>query len=318
MKTHQLILALAIGLCSACEDKDFAVPASPVVNSISALSDFRQKNEVKSEFFTFNANTGGSFTSVKGSKISIQPNAFKDELNQMVSGLVKVEFKDIFTKSDMILSDMPTEKIYGGILKSSGEFFIRATKGNTALVLDQNKPILVELPLNNKPADPDMKPFEGVINDTMGMNGWQWRPSAVDMLSFNAQSYLYSLYRFSSTASAGTWCNSDNQKYFSAYPQTSVTITPTDDPDIYGTEVYLAFKGVNALVHVYRDPGAKTYSYWYAPSGQPCTLVGLGSKDGKLYYAMQDITISKNFKTGFTLSEISSDELKTKLSLLND
>lgn len=108
------------------------------------MQNFHEVNGVKSEFFTFNAATGGNFTSTKGSIIHIKPNSFIDAGNNIVTGQATLEFKDIYTKSDMLLSNMPTGNSYGNNLVSAGEFFVRVKQNDQALGLLSGKFIEIE------------------------------------------------------------------------------------------------------------------------------------------------------------------------------
>jgi hypothetical protein len=286
----------------------------------TSTKDFLNKHKATSEYFTFNDTVGGVFTSAKGSIITVMPNSFVDGSGNPVTGNVTLEFKDVYHKSDMIFSDMYTTTISNTILKSGGMFFIRAKQGNITLKLNTGKKITVEQPLNGFNLDSSMNAFNFVAPDTNSFPAQQaWAPSATDTVNLLANNYIYSLYNFSSPIDSGTWCNSDNSTYFASYPQTSLTFQPTDDISVYGTNVFLVFPGINAMVHVYQDymGGTSNFIYSYAPQGLNCTMIAIGVKGLKLYYAKKDITITSNLSTSFTLTEISNDDLISLINSLN-
>ncbi|MGP8213998.1 MAG: hypothetical protein ACLQQ4_00400 [Bacteroidia bacterium] len=90
----------------------------------------------------------------------------------------------------------------------------------------------------------------------------------------------------------------------------------TDNPANYNTYVFLVFKNINSMVHVYQGTGY-TFPYAYAPVGLQCTVVAVGIKGGKVYSSFTPITISANETVNFTLSETTTAQFKTQLKALN-
>lgn len=281
--------------------------------SYSSVKDFLSRNKAKSQFFTVNGSTGGSFTSSQGTVVSIPPNAFLTFASIPVTGNVRIEFKDIYKKSEMLLSDVPTQTLSGNMLKSGGEFLINASFNNQDIMLNSGKKITVTQPVQDGIGlDQGMVPFIAE-QDSIGFGWW---PNPNDSISFTTTSYIFSLYNFSSSGS-GTWCNSDNQAFFNAYTQTTLTLHGNDSPDLYLTDVFLVFSSVNSMIHVYRTNGTNDFPYNYAPVGLQCTVVALGAKDGKLYSSFTPITISANQTVNFTLSETTDAAFKAQLNALN-
>lgn len=283
-------------------------------DNYSSMSAFFNTNGVKSEFFSFQDSAGGTFTSAKGTKITVLPNSFIDASSNVVTGIVTLEFKDIYDKSDMILSDKPTNTQWG-ILKSGGEFFVRVKQNAETLNLAPGKSITFEQPLNGLPLDSVMLPFV-LGNDSAGLPAWNW--TSTDSINYTATSYIYSMYNFNSPIDSGTWCNSDDPYFFQAYSQTSLTIHPTDNPTQYNTNVFIIFSGINAMIHVYLDSPSMDFIYNYAPIGLDCSVVAIGVKEGKLYYDIKNTTISANSTVNVSLSEITTEALIAKLVALNN
>jgi hypothetical protein len=281
------------------------------VDNYQSTSDFYNKNGVALQNYSVDAAMGGAFTTPQGTVISIPPNAFTDPSGNIITGKVDIEFKDIYKKSDMLLSFMPTDS-YGWPLKSAGEFFIRAKSNNTPVKIAPQQKIQVNQPLNNNQVDSGMGMMPFFRQDSVG-----WRmDSANTSLEFSASSYIFSLYQFSSPLDSGTWCNSDNPYYFGRYTTTSLTIHENDAIQTYGTDVFLLFKNVNSMVHVYRD--GTDFPYQFAPLGLDCTIVAVGVKDKKLYSAFIPITIGNNQTVKFSLNQTTTDDFKAQLNLLND
>ena len=289
-------------------------PNPPDGGSFLSTQDFLNQHAVTSEYFNFDNANGGTFTSVKGSQIIVFPNTFAAN-GSIVTGNVTMEFKDIYHKSDMILSQMPTTTIYDGILKSSGMFYIRVKQGTQALNLAPGVAIHVKLPLDSNIIDTAMAPFV-LLPDSAG-NGWG--QTAADSLNYIAGYYIYSLYNFSYPADSGTWCNSDNSTYFNNYTSTTFSAHATDDPSLYGTQVFMVFPGINAMVHIYGDYFIPdNFTYYYAPIGLNCTMLAIGVKDSNLYYSKQDFMIASNSIVNFSMTQTNETDLISLINTLNN
>jgi hypothetical protein len=306
-----LVLAsVCMFVFSAC--KKTTDPKDPEPKTFGSVAEFYASNQVKSEMFTFDAATGGNFTTAKGTEVRIPANCFVDSGMNVVSGTVVVEFKDLYSKSDILFSGIQTTT-FTGMLKSAGEFFILAEKNGKALDLAPGKNIEVEQPADGA-VDTAMAPFQ--LQRGVG-GGQAWGPSIDDVLGFSPNSYIFGLYSFGNPASEGTWCNSDNSVYFSAFTNTVLTLTPdaNQNPSTYGTDVYLIFTGINSMIHVYAN--GSVFPYNFAPIGLECTVVAIGVKDGKLQSAFVPITISSGQNVTFTLTETTEDAFKAALTALN-
>lgn len=305
-----VLLCVLFVSCDKDKDKD----PTPEPEKFNTVAEFYAANQVASETFTFDASAGGTFTTAKGTKLIVQPNAFVDANMNPVTGSVKVELKDLYSKSDILFSGKPTVTATG-MLKSAGEFFILATKDNAPLLIADGKNIQIEQPAMGEPIDSNMRPF--ILRKGAGGGEATWVESESDTLDFQASSYLFSLYDFNMPASEGTWCNSDNSTYFSAYPNTVLTLTADGSQPIteYQTDVFLVFNDINSMIHVYQSGGV--FPYNFAPVGLACTAVVVGVKDGKLYSAFLPLTITANLNTTFTMTETTGDAFKAALEALN-
>ncbi len=321
MNTYKLRCIISvICLFSSCQKNLQGVVNKSNDNYLSA-EDFFSKNEAALQTYTVDAGTGGTFTSVQGTKINIPASAFVSFTNgAAVAGIVNIEFKDLYKKSDMLLALMPTTTILGSPLKSGGEFFIKVTAGGLPVQIAPGKQIDFELPValtGEKDLANPQRAF--ILADTAGIPNNNlnagWVPTDFGRVENIANSYVFSLFQFSSSATAGTWCNSDNATYFSTYPQTTLTLNPKDDVGQYGTDAFLVFKNIASMVHVYKT--ADKFVYTYAPAGLQCTLVATGIKDGKLYSAFVPITITANQSIDFTLSLTNTDDFKSQLKSLD-
>lgn len=316
-KTITLIAAASVMLAT-CKKETPETPVNPANpttggDSYSSLADFYSQNGVQTQTFSVNASVGGSFTSSKGSIVTIPANCFMDNIGNPVMGQVNIEFKDIYKKSDMLLSNMPPMLQNGYPLKSGGEFFIRAKSGNNAVLLNWSSPITVEQPLNGWALDLGMVAFGLSPADTLG---WMQDSSFVNPNN-TSTGYIYSMYNFNSPADSGSWGNSDNSSYFSAYQMVLLTLHASNNPTAFPPDVFLLFNNINSMVHVYHGSG-NDFPYQYAPDGLQCTMVAVGvDSNGKLFSSFVPITISGSQTVNFTLSETTADNFKLQLNALN-
>ncbi|MBI3502499.1 MAG: hypothetical protein HY063_11975 [Bacteroidetes bacterium] len=315
MKTScKLICLAAIAAAASCKKKDTPPSNSTTTTeNYSSVNDFFVKNGVAMQTYTVSGTTGGSFTSPQGTVVTIPANAFVTQSNAPVTGNVTIQFKDLYKKSDMLLSNMPTMMAYGAPLKSGGEFFIKASANNSAVVLAPGKKITAAQPVAlTGILDSAMQPF---VQQKDSSGTYSWGLTSADSINYVASNYLFSLYQFNVPVDSGSWSNSDNSSYFSSYPQTTLTLQPNDNLTTYGTNVFLVFKNISSMVHVYHN--GTNFPYYYAPQGLQCTLVAVGIKSGILYSSFVPITISSNQTVNFSLSQTTTSAFITQLKTLN-
>ena len=321
MKTKTLIIAIVstiiITSCKKKEESISTVTPTNTGNSYSSLQDFYNQNGVQMQFYTVDASAGGMFVTPKGTTVTIPANAFTTQLGGPVSGIVTIEFKDIYGKNDMLLSNVTSIGTDGKPMVSAGEFFIKATSSGSDLLMSSGQMITVEQPNPSGVVDTAMTAFIGVADSAAGVAWWPaWFPILTGAVSSTASEYIFTMYNYSASTNGGTWCNSDNSSYFSAYAQTSLELAPTIDPDEYSVDVFVSFTGINSMVHVYRS-SATNFDYAYAPVGLPATVIAIGVKNGKLYSSFTPVTITGGLTTNFSLTETTDAAFKAQLNALN-
>jgi hypothetical protein len=268
---------------------DAASPSASGTRTYSSVEDFLKKNERALQEYHFSAEDGAQLVSPQGTTITIPPNAFLTTNQQLVKGQVTIQFKDLFKKADMVLSDKGTTTNNGTLLLSGGEFFINALQGTAGLVLNDTC-LRIELPAEQTDTSSiamfAQLPFV-IPNDKV--NSWELALQNTLTPIFDAKTLVYDLYHLGFPAGNGTWCNSDNPYFFNSYPQTRITVIPDGINDV--TDVFLLFKGVSAMVHVYYDYASGDFPYLYAPKGLQCTAVCFEIREGQVFAAFSPVTI---------------------------
>ncbi len=246
MRTHSphvtVILMAALIAIVGCKKDSTTSPSTTTTNSntdnYSSMASFFAQNGVAMQTYTITGSAGGSFTTLQGTQVTIPPNVFYNNSLQVIKGTVTIYFKDIYQKSDMLLSDMPTNMSSGFPLKSGGEFFIKATSGGVPVSEYLAGVITIKQPISIKtPIDSNMGAFS-LLSNQFDMVGWQLNDS-IGRVEYSGADYVFSLYQFNSPEDSGSWCNSDNEDYFLGYNQTKLVLTETDNPATYNTFVFL-------------------------------------------------------------------------------
>lgn len=281
-------------------------PVSPVnTDNYLSLADFYLKNEVKLQTFTVNALTGGTYISPQTTTVFIAPSTTAN-----ASDYIQVGFKDIYTKSDMLLSDMTTQLYQGKPLESAGEFYINLEyKSNTTTsapltTLSVSQPAF-------KPIDKDMTTFTR-YSDTIKA----WVPSSGPNYSLylSTSSYVSQILSYSNGPNPGAWFNTD-RPIISNSAETAINFKPKA-PISATAHAYLVFKKENCTVHIYPNSSGIFY-YNYASIGLECTFVSFSIVDGKLYSSILPLKIEANQTINFDLKLTTTDEFKTALKALN-
>ncbi|MEM7036861.1 MAG: hypothetical protein AAF570_07780 [Bacteroidota bacterium] len=106
-----------------------------------------------------------------GTELLIPPNAFVDQQGNPVAGEVIVNFTEVYEKSDLILSNLPTMS-NGRMLESGGVVYIEAMADGEQLKLAEGKSVLINFPGGRTEG---MEMFKGAYDAEGTMN---WIPMA--------------------------------------------------------------------------------------------------------------------------------------------
>src|ERR1051325_7874390 len=108
MKTKLLrsLMIFVISVALSCGKKDETIPTTK--EPYGSMSDFFLKNGAATQVFTISASLGGTITGSQGTKITFPSNAFKHFNGNSVSGNVSVVLKEVYKKSDMLLTKIST------------------------------------------------------------------------------------------------------------------------------------------------------------------------------------------------------------------
>lgn len=106
----------------------------------------------------------------KGTLLHIPSGSFVTQEGQAVKGRVQLELKEIYKRSDYLLSNLPTES-NGQQLVSGGVIYLDATAAGRRLKLAENKKIYVEFPTQGQASTQGMELYHGAY-DNKGQLNW--------------------------------------------------------------------------------------------------------------------------------------------------
>jgi hypothetical protein len=290
---------------SNCKKNDYQPGARlPFPPGPSSLHEFHQNNQVRSQVFSIDAAAGGTFTGNKGTIFTFPPNAFVTKSGQPVSGTVSIEIKEVYAKSDMILMDKPTMN-GTHLLKSGGEYYIRATSGSAEVQMAPGITYTAEMPADS------IEWGMGVFVDD---NGGGFYPPTW-MLADSSMNYVIPQTnpdpKYILTCHEFKWINCD---YFWNVSSTANLIVNVPDSIAKGEiDVYLVFKD-KAVAEVYYP---KPYIFYDMPQNYSATIVALYIKDNRMWSAFQPIVIKSNLSVNLNLMETYEAKFIEQLRLLD-
>lgn len=320
MKAKRLVFGVMISMmlfvnCSKENDNlDNDCNGNCELVNYNSMEEFFENNGVQYQSFTVSADVGGEITGEKGTKITFQPNSFQDPSGNAVTGNVDIKIKEIFTVSDMILSNKPTNAV-----NNSGEKTFLLSEGETEIVAEQNgitltsapgKPIQISVPSTGG-EDVDMRAFIGTVDadDTIVWN--QFFNTEVRFQSA-PDSYIYDVFELG-------WTNCDK---FYSYPGAKTTnyVDLTSSPNQSEARIFIVFKENNlpavvSFTQTYTD-GLQSYVN-SLPVGLEVTYVGLTIKDNQQYMATKTVNIGTDAYVNLNFNAVSTDDILDTLALLN-
>ncbi|HMK02700.1 MAG TPA: hypothetical protein VK489_00855 [Ferruginibacter sp.] len=316
----QLLLAVlllsSVSYFSACKREKNTVTPTATLND---MGDFVNKYGAPKQTFSFNtSDLPRTFTLNAGTKITLYPGSLTKN-NIPVSGALTLEAYEIMKRSDAIFTGTNTNHHSGAPLISDGFFFIDV-KAN-GISVDKMMPASYDVAMPTTREGEFTNLWVGNTDlDVAGQMGW------MAPINGGADSIkgLDSLFSFSMRELG--WVNCDIF-YASNAPKTTVTITLVNNPGALATfmggsgETFVLFcaQGENVVSQLYTPAGTNMVKSYddSMPIGMTGRLVAFSIKDGKFYFAKQDVTISTNMGATLSLAEVTEAALEAEINALD-
>ncbi len=316
----QLLLAMlftcsALYIASCKKDKDNTPTPTTSLNN---ASDFVQKHGVQKETFNFNTSElPKTFTLSEGTQVTFQPGSFTVN-GVAVTGDLTLEARDIRKRSDAIFTGTNTNHISGRPLVSDGFFYLDVKSNGTSV--DQITAVNYNVKMPTTREGEWTVLWDGDVNvaETAQM-GWEENAAGTD--SVKGQSGFFNF----DDRGLG-WVNCDI--YFNPNAQlTTITVGVPNNPGNMATfmgnsgHTFVLFcpEDQNVVVQLYSSAGTnmvKSYDNTM-PVGTSGRLIAFSIKDGKYWFAKQDVTITANMNTSLTLAESTEAAIESEIEALD-
>ncbi|EGV43764.1 hypothetical protein BZARG_1185 [Bizionia argentinensis JUB59] len=306
VKTFLGILTIGCITLYSCSSNDDATSINDPGFNIPSAQEFKNiRSEALNNItqnFQFNADDGIiTLTSDNGVEITLDASCLTKNGNA-VSGMVDLEYVEIFEKGNMLTTNKPTMGLRPNgskaLIITGGEFYFEASQNDIVLESTCNIHIIVPAALTGG-IDPDMVLWTGII-DANGDLTWDPQdptPNGVPGL-YNANNSYYALIQ-----NFG-WTNID--RFFNdTRPKTTIYVQAPTGFNYSNSAIYLSYDGENsglAILDTYEN-GLFSEHYGEIPIGLECHVIFTSEVEGVWRYAIKPYTIAPNQVITFSMSD---------------
>ncbi|WP_304197828.1 hypothetical protein [Flavobacterium alvei] len=302
------LLVLATMIFASCTNNENLDPIPPTAAAFKGINEAGLKKNTQT--FTATAGTGTiTLTSAKGVIITLNGNALTKN-GSPVTGAIDITFIELFDKGNMLITNKPTMGVMPdgkkSLLKSGGEFFIKASQGGVDLATTGG--IQLQVPANLTGAiDTGMLFWAGDITTDPENLAWVRPGTAAGTggqkdgnVDFKQNTYNVSFGNFG-------WTNVD-KFYSDPRPRTTILAEVPTGYDNTNSAIYLSYdgEGTNALAKLDTyNSTTKQFSEHYGqiPIGLACHVIFATEDNGNWRYAIKAVTVQANDVYTFTLAE---------------
>lgn len=312
MKTHVILAAALITLGFVACEKDNPTPdpqTPPSTESFSSLQEYLSTRTVSAQTFSFQAQSGTTFTGAKGTIVNIPANALVDAMGNPVTGTVNGSLTEVYSNGDIMFSRIFPRAANGNVLNSGGEFNLEITQNGNELRVADGQFVQVEMPAQAE--DPGMMLFfanEAELNDENV--GWGNPVDSIMSMSgftFNSADDSYSL----DLDSMG-WCNIDAFMWNVQYFDIDFNLTGVNGLDNTNTTAFAVFKNENGVWPMGEGSWGSINSNVISEThlaDVPMNVVVISVVGGQLYYGLLDVTPQQGMNYDIALTATTSAEL---------
>lgn len=311
-----LLALIILSSCNVNDDADPIYIGSNAPTSQEFENIREQALENIKQNFQFNADDGFiTLTSDNNVTISINANCLTKNGNP-VSGMVDLEYIEIFNKGNMFTTNKPTMGIMPNgdkaLLISGGEFYLEATQDDVVLATNCQIQLNVPASLTGGP-DNDMSLWTGEIDED-GNLAWREAEDVTGQGGVFAEGGEY--YAFLDNFG---WTNID-RFYNDPRPKTTIYVQAPFGYDYENSAVYLSYDGEDsglAALDTY-ESGLFSEHYGQIPIGLECHVIFVTELDGLWRYAIKSVTIAEDDIITFTLDETSTATEAELITIINN
>jgi hypothetical protein len=295
-----------------CDDTTTPAPPAPMPTSIKEVI---TQLAAPVQKFSYDPTRPNTFTGAKGTVITIPANAFLRN-GRVVTTPVELQVREIFSRADMVLSNMPTVSD-GRVLESAGEVFLRASQDST-IRLAPNTAIQIrtQSPPGVSPQD-TMRLFVAPSAPVAQTNCFNWTLNTSPDSGISPAPGGYTITVGSLLYNAGIgWLNCDR---FYNTPNPLPLVVNVPGPSInpqLNTMVFAVFRSFNGVLPLCTLSAPNTFTANLVPGGASVSVVVIHTQNGKLYYGRQDGIVQAGVAFSPTLQETTPADLVASLNTL--
>ena len=242
-----------------------------------------------------------------GTIVFLWPNSLETSDGVLVQGQVDVELIEIYGKSSMLVTDVPTNALNSNgemaQLVSGGEFYINASQNGEDLELNRAYMVIAPTEMTGGP-DMDMELFK------IKEDGPDGKPLWVEAVPVNGEEQVdvgkgdtdTGSGEYSFLTQEFGWSNIDRW-YSDPRPKTTIHVDVPDGWDDENSGVFLSYDGENTLARFDTyDENTELFSEHYGliPIGLEVHVIFMTESEGTWSYAIQETTIVDNHVSVFS------------------
>lgn len=267
--------------------------------------------------FAIDADSDQRVITANEALLTIEKNIFQTKDGAVVTGVVDLEIKELYTKGDIFLNRVPTVSD-GKLLESDAVLHISATQDGKPLELIPGKQIQINIP-NDNPME-KMELFYGEGGDREDFNwleadGDENAWDNVDRAEWAVQDSLEELfgYGYECFSDSLQWINVD---IFVDVPEDQKTSVCVELPEIYtNTNTYVAmiFKDINSVVGFTGSAETMQFCepYGLSPIGFDISIIVISTQAEEVFhFGIEDAIISEDLVIQITPEEKTKEEIK--------
>ena len=302
-KYSLFVIAFLILTIGACKLDDTTISGVPQLE-FTTINQFSNKIGATAQTFTINANENQEIMGSNGVKVVIPQNTFTTNTGEDVNGMVDIQLKEMLTKSEMVLSNKPTEAD-GLLLETVGAFLLEASQGSNALNISQ--PIGVELEMDSSIDDPTaLGIYYG--NQVGGAGGSvNWVLDTDSQVPLNAGIHSFDMEQLAWATCAKPLDSSETFK---------LTVSPGSLTELNDEQGYVIFENSNTVAALSPE-GSKFVRNDY-PAGASATVVMIAIDPISIYLSIvTDVNLDQDKTVNANYSRVTEAELITMIEALN-
>ena len=253
-----------------------------------------------------------TFLGQHGTRLTINPHSFCDRFGQLVSEPLTLHLREVFTKTDLLLSNKMTAS-EDRVMESAGQLWLLATRKKEVLELIQ--PICVDLPVKPGLRNPlSVRLYRGSTAYTRGFypeDLFDWSQVDAKPLPINRTGgkkyFRFWLYQFNWINCLASISRRKGRNMVSAKP-----VSPVKKFD--DLMAFLIFSDNASIARMYHTNGH--YTAFNIPGKQTVKVLMVGTYEGLVYYGSRTIRKTSNCQVFVEMQEVSKSNLIAKLNAL--